>query len=89
MKKIIALTLALLMLAGCGATTVKTGLGAITTGSASDASDDADGKFYCLEVNALPGMTPASLIPKATKAAGIEYGELCELIIEESIKARY
>ena len=41
MKKIIALTLALLMLAGCGATTVKTGLGAITTGSASD----ADGKF--------------------------------------------
>ena len=51
--------------------------------------DDADGKFYCLEVNALPGMTPASLIPKATKAAGIEYGELCELIIEESIKARY
>ena len=45
MKKIIALTLALLMLAGCGATTVKTGLGAITTGSASDATDDADGKF--------------------------------------------
>lgn len=45
MKKIIALTLALLMLAGCGATTVKTGLGAITTGSASDANDDADGKF--------------------------------------------
>lgn len=35
MKKIIALTLALLMLAGCGATTVKTGLGAITTGPAS------------------------------------------------------
>lgn len=45
MKKMIALTLALLMLAGCGATTVKTGLGAITTGTASDATDDADGKF--------------------------------------------
>ena len=51
--------------------------------------DDADGRFYCLEVNALPGMTPASLMPKAAKAAGIEYGDLCETIIQESIKARY
>ena len=51
MKKIIALTLALLMLAGCGATTVKTGLGAITTGSASDASDDADGRFQANVTN--------------------------------------
>lgn len=51
--------------------------------------DDNDGKFYCLEVNALPGMTPASLLPKAAKAAGIEYEDLCELIIEESMKARY
>ena len=51
--------------------------------------DDADGKFYCLEVNALPGMTPASLMPKAAKAAGMEYSDLCNTIIEESIKARY
>ncbi len=51
--------------------------------------DEADGRFYCLEMNALPGMTAASLIPKAAKAAGIEYGELCELIIEESKKAHY
>lgn len=51
--------------------------------------DDADGRFYCLEMNALPGMTPASLMPKAAKAAGIEYGELCDKIIEESYKARY
>ncbi len=51
--------------------------------------DDADGKFYCLEVNALPGMTPASLVPKAAAAAGIDYGTLCERIIEESMKARY
>lgn len=51
--------------------------------------DDADGRFYCLEMNALPGMTPASLMPKAAKAAGIEYGDLCDQIIEESYKARY
>lgn len=51
--------------------------------------DETDGKFYCLEMNGLPGMTPASLIPKAAKAAGIEYGDLCEKIISESMKARY
>ena len=50
---------------------------------------DADGEFYCLEMNALPGMTAASLLPKAAKAAGYEYSELCEAIIQESIKARY
>lgn len=51
--------------------------------------DENDGSFYCLEVNALPGMTPASLIPKAAKAAEIAYSDLCKLIIEESLKARY
>lgn len=51
--------------------------------------DDADGQFYCLEVNALPGMTPASLLPKAAKAAGIDYSTLCETIIEKSMQARY
>lgn len=50
---------------------------------------DADGNIYCLEVNTLPGMTAASLLPKEAAAAGIEYGELCELIIEKSLDARY
>ena len=51
--------------------------------------DDYDGSIYCFEVNALPGMTATSLLPFAAKNDGIEYGELCELIIEESMKARY
>lgn len=51
--------------------------------------DETDGRFYCLEVNGLPGMTPASLLPKAAAAAGLDYGSLCEQIIEESIRARY
>jgi D-alanine-D-alanine ligase len=51
--------------------------------------DNQTGEFYCLEVNSLPGMSAASLLPKEAKAAGYEYGELCELIIQESIKARY
>lgn len=49
---------------------------------------DDSGNIYCLEVNTLPGMTSASLLPKEAKAAGIEYADLCELIIEKSL-ARY
>ena len=47
---------------------------------------DENGDIYCLEVNTLPGMTSASLLPKEAKAAGIEYGELCELIIKKSLE---
>ena len=50
---------------------------------------DEEGNLYCLEVNTLPGMTAASLLPKEAKAAGIEYGDLCELIIQKSFAARY
>ncbi len=51
--------------------------------------DESDQEIYCFEVNALPGMTPASLYPKAAQAEGMEFGDLCERIIEESMKARY
>lgn len=40
------------------------------------------GIFYCLEVNALPGMTETSLLPIAAKTAGISFPELCEEIIK-------
>ena len=50
---------------------------------------DENGEIYCLEVNTLPGMTAASLLPKEAAAVGIPYGELCELIIEKSLDARY
>ena len=33
-------------------------------------------------------MTAASLLPKEARAAGITYGDLCELIIQKSL-ARY
>ena len=42
--------------------------------------------MYCIEANTLPGMTPTSLIPRMGEAAGIEFGRLCERIIEESLK---
>ena len=37
---------------------------------------------YVLEVNTLPGMTPTSLLPKIAAEAGIDYGALCEMILE-------
>ena len=45
-----------------------------------------DGKAYCLEANTLPGMTPTSLLPQEAKVEGISYAELCERIIEISMK---
>lgn len=50
---------------------------------------DENGGLYCLEMNTLPGMTSASLLPKEAKVVGIEYGDLCELIIRKSLEARY
>ena len=47
---------------------------------------DKYNRFYCLEANTLPGMTPMSLLPQEAKAAGIGYPELCEKIIELSLK---
>ncbi len=41
---------------------------------------DGAGKVWCLEANALPGLTRNSLLPKAARAAGIEFPELCERI---------
>jgi D-alanine-D-alanine ligase len=37
---------------------------------------------YVLEVNTLPGMTPTSLLPKIADHAGLDYGALCEAILE-------
>ena len=43
-------------------------------------------ELFCLEANTLPGMTPTSLIPQMAAAQGMDYGELCEKIIEVSRK---
>lgn len=47
---------------------------------------DAEGKFWCLEANTLPGMTPTSLLPQEAAAIGIGYDELCERIVETANK---
>jgi D-alanine-D-alanine ligase len=46
---------------------------------------DGDNEPYCLEVNTLPGMTATSLVPKAAKAAGIEFPQLLDKICRIAI----
>ncbi|PYJ43154.1 MAG: D-alanine--D-alanine ligase [Verrucomicrobia bacterium] len=43
-----------------------------------------DGAATVLEINTIPGMTEASLLPEAAAAAGISYPDLCLRIIELS-----
>ena len=43
---------------------------------------ESDGSFTCLEANTLPGMTPGSLFPKEAKQAGIDYADLCDMIVK-------
>lgn len=47
---------------------------------------EEDGSMYCLEANTLPGMTPTSLIPQEASVIGINYPQLCEKLIEVSLK---
>ncbi|HEX6135108.1 MAG TPA: D-alanine--D-alanine ligase [Longimicrobiales bacterium] len=47
---------------------------------------DADGVFWCLEANTLPGMTAASLFPKGAQAAGIGFPQVCERLCRIAIQ---
>lgn len=49
---------------------------------------DSAGTPWCLEANALPGLTPASLLPRAGRAAGLAFGELCERIAGLALSGR-
>ncbi len=50
-----------------------------------DEEQGEDGLFV-LETNTQPGMTPLSLVPEQAKHAGIEYGELCEMILASALR---
>ena len=47
--------------------------------------DRNGGGFFLLEVNTAPGMTSHSLVPKAARQAGMDFGELCWRILETSL----
>ncbi|AOT09739.1 D-alanine--D-alanine ligase [Pseudoalteromonas luteoviolacea] len=50
-----------------------------------DAMQDANGQFYLLEVNTVPGMTETSLVPKAAKSEGISFEQLVVRILEQTL----
>ena len=50
--------------------------------------DDERGEdgLFVLETNTQPGMTPLSLVPEQARYCGIEYAELCEMIVESALR---
>ncbi len=49
---------------------------------------EPDGTFQVLEVNTIPGMTSHSLVPMASRAAGIELPQLVSEIVTLSLEER-
>lgn len=47
---------------------------------------DGQGRPYILELNTLPGMTATSLFPDAARAAGIEFPELVDKIVQLALE---
>ena len=45
-----------------------------------------DNEMFCLEANTLPGMTPTSLLPQEAGVIGINFNQLCDQLIEISLK---
>ena len=64
--------------------------GALKLGAYSriDFRMDAQGGIWCLEANSLPGMTAASLLPQAARAAGIGFPELVERICKAAFRPK-
>jgi len=48
----------------------------------------ASGEPMVLEVNTLPGMTETSLLPKAAAAAGLNYAQLCQRMVDLALKRK-
>ena len=49
---------------------------------------DAGGSIYVLEINTIPGLTERSLLPKAAKAAGFDFEDLCLRLVGLAVKRR-
>jgi D-alanine-D-alanine ligase len=47
---------------------------------------DPAGRPVVLEINTLPGLTPRSLAPLAARVAGIDYRELCLVLLEAACR---
>ena len=58
----------------------------LTTYARMDFLMDENENIYCLEANTLPGMTPTSLLPQEAGVVGMNFEDLCEHLIEVSLK---
>ncbi len=58
----------------------------LTDYSRVDFRRNAEGAFFCLEVNTLPGMTATSLLPQSAAAVGISFPALCDQICRLAIE---
>jgi D-alanine-D-alanine ligase len=47
---------------------------------------DEAGTLWCLEANAIPGMTSNSLLPRGARAGGIPFAHLCDRIARTALK---
>jgi len=52
----------------------------------ADFMADAEGNFYALEVNTVPGMTDHSLVPMAAKQSGLDFQSLVCTILQQTLK---
>lgn len=64
---------------------LKGGFDTSTRLSAGRLTAGGNGTIYVLETNTLPGLTPASLLPKAAQSAGLSLSQLIDKIIESSV----
>ena len=49
---------------------------------------DPSGLPWVLEVNSIPGLTALSLLPDAARTAGIEFGDLCQGLVDAALARR-
>lgn len=49
-----------------------------------DTKGDGTGRFYLLEINTQPGMTPLSLVPEIAAHGGITFGQLVRWMVEDA-----
>jgi len=48
--------------------------------------EEGSDTIYFLEINTIPGMTKTSLVPKAAKADGMEFGDFLDKLINNALK---
>ncbi len=58
----------------------------LDTYSRSDFLLNDKNEMFCLEANTLPGMTPTSLLPQEAAVIGMSFNQLCEHLIDISLK---